>query len=209
MNVGTRSGEGERPMLFIVSQVIFWKHPSHKLATIKDNPKYRRLDSTAAMHVVTLLASCPVVPGPGDPLPWPLPRRVQRARGACQPCTTTLAEHRAQLNCVSEQGPFASITLPFFYRKINKELSRKYIILSILYQHLHVASFQAAQAREKGERTVHAWSKNHVSNFSWSWSWWKFIVAPLFSPLLAMRVSERGESSVCLPSQGQLKCLGV
>jgi len=26
---------GERLMLFIVSQAIFWKHPSHKLATIK------------------------------------------------------------------------------------------------------------------------------------------------------------------------------
>jgi hypothetical protein len=40
MNAGTRSGEGERLMLFIVSQVISGKHPSHKLATIKVSCAY-------------------------------------------------------------------------------------------------------------------------------------------------------------------------
>jgi hypothetical protein len=40
MNAGTRSGEGERLMLFVVSQVISWKHPSHKLATIKVSCSY-------------------------------------------------------------------------------------------------------------------------------------------------------------------------
>jgi hypothetical protein len=37
----------------------------------------------------------------------------------------------------------------------------------------------------------------------------KIITAPLFSPLLAMRVSERGASNMCLPSQGRLKCQSV